>query len=257
VNANEPGQPAPSGVAVITSTNLAVPEVALAIGAHPDDVEFGAGATLAKWAAAGCLVHYLICTDGSKGTWDPEADAQALASRRQLEQRRAASQLAGANAGQVVFLDYVDGELDSDLGARGRVALTIRQLKPDVVLGHDPWKRYRLHPDHRHAGLLACEGVVAARDPHFFPEHGIAHHRPEHLLLFEADAPDHLEDVSGWIDRKLAALESHESQFESTMKAVDDAQLADFRDRIRRRLIGLGADHGVEAAEVFKLISDL
>lgn len=257
MNANEPGQPAPSGTTVIASRDLEVPRIALAIGAHPDDVEFGAGATLAKWAASGCVVHHLVCTDGSKGTWDPDADAAALAARRQIEQRRAARQLSGANAGEVVFLEYVDGELDSDLSARSRVALAIRQLQPEVVLGHDPWKRYRLHPDHRHAGLLTCEGIVAARDPHFFPDHGIAHHRPRHLLLFEADAPDHLEDVTDWIGPKLAALEAHESQFESTMKAVDAAQLDAFRDRIRNRLTGLGSDHGVGAAEVFKLISDL
>lgn len=237
--------------------DLPVPAVALAIGAHPDDVEFGCGATLAKWAAAGCTVHHLVCTDGSKGTWDPTADSLALAARRKIEQRQAARRLAGDRAGEVVFLEYVDGELDSGLDARSRVALTIRRLRPDVVLGHDPWKRYRLHPDHRHAGLLACEGIVAARDPHFFPEHGIAHHRPEHLLLFEADAPDHLEDVTGWIDVKLEALEAHESQFESTMKAIDESQLAGFRERITNRLVGLGAEHGVGAAEIFKLISDL
>ncbi len=256
MNANEPGQPVPE-LTTITSRNLPIPSVALAIGAHPDDVEFGCGATLAKWAAAGCLVHHLVCTDGSKGTWDPHADIPALAARRQLEQREAARRLAGPLAGEVVFLGYVDGELDSDLEARGRVALAIRRLRPDVVIGHDPWKRYRLHPDHRHAGLLTCDGIVAARDPHFFPEQGIAHHRPDHLLLFEADAPDHLEDVSDWIDPKLAALEAHESQFESTMKAIDEAQLDSFRGRIRGRLTGLGADYGVGAAEVFKLISDL
>ncbi len=79
---------------------------------------------------------------------------------------------------------------------RAAVAYWIRELRPNVVLGHDPWKRYRLHPDHRHAGLLACEGVVAARDPKFFPDQGLAHFRPDHLLLFEADEPDHAEDVS-------------------------------------------------------------
>ena len=76
----------------------------------------------------------------------------------------------------------------------------IRLLQPEVVLGHDPWKRYRLHPDHRHAGLLACEGIVAARDPHFFPEQGLAHHRPCALLLWEADEPDHAEDVTAFVD---------------------------------------------------------
>ena len=130
-------------------------------------------------------------------------------------------------------------------------------MRPDVVLGHDPWKRYRLHPDHRHAGLLACDGVVAARDPHFFREHGLAHHRPTTLLLWEADEPDHAENVHPFITTKLEALEAHVSQFESTMHAVSADELAVFRSRIVERLTGLGAAHGLEAAEVFKRIDDL
>lgn len=253
--ANEPGQPDPSRA--LTSRDLPVPASALAIGAHPDDVEFGCGATLAKWAAAGCTVHHLVLTDGSKGTWNPDADVRALAATRQVEQREAARRLAGERAGQVVFLEQVDGELDSGLALRGEVARVIRALRPQVVLGHDPWKRYRLHPDHRHAGLLACEGIVAARDPHFFKEHGLPSHRPDVLLLWEADEPTHVEDVTGHVDAKLHALEAHESQFESTMKAVDPEQVEAFRTRIRSRLAGLGAQHGVGAAEIFARIDDL
>lgn len=256
MNANEPGQPVPDVGGAFTS-ELAVPSVALAIGAHPDDVEFGCGATLAKWAASGCLVHVLVCTDGSKGSWDPDVDVAALVARRRREQLEATRRLAGDRAGEVVFLGQVDGELDSNLDLRGRIARVIRELRPEVVLGHDPWKRYRLHPDHRHAGLLACESVVAARDPHFYPEHGLAHHRPRCLLLWEADVADHVEDVTGWVDRKLDALEAHESQFESTMRAVDEDQLDAFRFRLRRRLEGLGRQHGVAAAEVFALVADL
>ena len=257
--ANEPGQPL-HPVTTDTaewSANFPTPSSALAIGAHPDDVEFGCGALLAKWAADGCVVHHLVCTDGSKGTWDPTADTIALARRRQDEQREAARRLAGANAGEVRFLGYVDGELESGLTQRGEVAHVIRELTPQVVLGHDPWKRYRLHPDHRNAGLLACEGIVAARDPHFFPEQGIAHHRPDALLLWEADTPNHVEDVSSSVDTKLAALEAHESQFESTMKAVDDAEMETFRQRIRDRLAALGAPHQMGAAEVFAIMTSL
>ena len=255
MSSNEPGQP--SDAVPGHSRDLPTPRVALAIGAHPDDIEFGCGATLAKWAAGGCTVHHLVCTDGSKGTWDIGADKTALAARRQVEQREAARRLAGDHAGECRFLEYVDGELDSDLVARGRVARVIRRLQPDVVLGHDPWKRYRLHPDHRHAGLLACDAVVAARDPHFYPEHGIPHHRPERLLLFEADVPNHIEDVTDWVDAKLHALEAHESQFESTMHARDGDGLEAFRRRIGDRLADLGRSHGVGAAEVFALIDDI
>lgn len=239
------------------SGDLQAPESALAIGAHPDDVEFGCGATLAKWAAAGCTVHHLVCTDGSKGTWDPSADISALVALRQDEQREASRRLAGERAGEVRFLGVVDGELSSDLGPRAGVARVIRELRPQVVLGHDPWKRYRLHPDHRHAGLLTCDGIVAARDPHFFPDQGVPHHRPRALLLFEADEPNHVEDVTGWGDVKLAALEAHESQFESTMHATDDTELEKFRERIRAELADDGRPHGVDAAEAFRLLDDL
>ncbi len=262
--ANEPGQPnltpKDRGDLSSYSMNLETPQSALAIGAHPDDVEFGAGGLLAKWAADGCVINHLVCTDGSKGTWDPSANLPALVATRQDEQREAARRLAGVHqdsVGEVRFLGEVDGELDSTLELRGKVAKIIREIRPQVVLGHDPWKHYRLHPDHRHAGLLACEGVVAARDPHFFAEHGLAHHRPEALMLFEAQSPDHVEDVSDFVGHKLAALEAHTSQFESTMHALDAAQLGSFRTRITDRLAELGQPHGVAAAEVFKLITDL
>ncbi len=253
--ANEPGQPDPS--ATLISHELPTPKSALAIGAHPDDVEFGGGGTLAKWAAGGCVVHHLVLTDGSKGTWDPDADVAALVATRQLEQREAARRLAGDRAGEVVFLGEVDGELENSLQLRGEVARVIRTLRPQVILAHDPWKRYRLHPDHREGGLIACDAIVAARDPHFFKDQGLASHRPETLLLWEADEPDHVEDITNFVNIKLHALEAHESQFESTMKAVDPAQMEAFRQRISRRLAGLGAPYGLGAAELFKRISDL
>ena len=237
---------------------IPVPERALAIAAHPDDVEFNCGGTLARWSAHGCEVSHLICTDGSKGTWDPHADTAALVALRQDEQRAAARALGAT--GEVVFLGQVDGELRSDLPTCSEVARVIRRLRPDVVLGHDPWKRYRLHPDHRHAGWLTVDGIVAARDPHFFPEHGILHHRPTALLLFEADEPDHVEDVTGFADRKIAALEAHESQFETTMDiSADDAgpERARFRRRILDELVAAADDLDVDHAERFKLIADL
>jgi LmbE family N-acetylglucosaminyl deacetylase len=238
-----------------TSVDLPVPRVALAVAAHPDDAEFGCGGTLAKWAAAGTLVHHVVCTDGSKGTWDRHADTAALVVTRQEEQRAAARALGAT--GEVVFLGWPDGELASGLRQRWEVAFWIRRLQPDVVLGHDPWKRYRLHPDHRNAGLLVCDGVVAARDPHFFPEQQLPHHRPGTLLLWEADEPDHAEDVTNVVDRKLAALEAHASQLESTMKARDEGELEAFRQRVRDRLADNGAKVGLASAELFKRISDL
>ena len=72
-----------------------VPGSALAIGAHPDDIEFGCGATLAKWAASGCRVHHLVLTDGSKGSWDPGADLDELVAAREAECRAAAAVIDG------------------------------------------------------------------------------------------------------------------------------------------------------------------
>lgn len=235
--------------------NLEVPERALAIGAHPDDIDFTCGATLAKWAAAGCEVSVLVCTDGSKGTWDSAADEAELAATRKTEQIAAARSLGAT--GEIAFLDQVDGELGSDLGLRATVASWIRRLRPSIVIGHDPWKRYRLHPDHRHAGLLTIEGVVAARDPKFFPEQGLGHHRPDAILLYEADEPDHVEDVTGFQEAKLAALLCHRSQFESTMGAASDDELDEFGRRLEAKLIEAGRAAGVARAEVFKLIDDL
>jgi LmbE family N-acetylglucosaminyl deacetylase len=248
----------------VTSTpgrDLLTPGRALAIGAHPDDIDFRCGATLAKWAEAGCVVHYLVCTDGSKGTWDPDADLAELVAQRQVEQR-AAAKAVGAT-GEVVFLGWPDGELDSGLRQRWQVAYWIRRLRPDVVLGHDPWKRYRLHPDHRHAGFLTVDGVVAARDPHFFPEQEIPHHRPSALLLFEADEPDHVEVVEErHVAAKLAALESHRSQFRSTMfvdegSTAADEQLTAFRHKVRTRLTDAGTLADAPLGEQFKALTDL
>ena len=254
--------PGPSTAGTGTcSVDLPTPASALAIIAHPDDAEFRCGATFAKWSAAGSAVSYLVLTDGSKGTWDTHADTAALVAQRQLEQRAAAEALGAT--GEVVFLGAVDGELDSTLERRGQVARVIRELRPEVVLGHDPWKRYRLHPDHRHAGWLAVDGVVAARDPHFFPEHGLAHHRPDALLLFEADEPDHVEDVTGWADAKLAALFAHTSQFETTMhiggadSPAASSETERFRARILDGLIAAGALADVTHGESFKLIAPL
>jgi LmbE family N-acetylglucosaminyl deacetylase len=240
------------------TVDLPTPGRALAVGAHPDDVDFGCGGTLAKWAAAGCDISHLVCTDGSKGSWDPADDAATLVASRQVEQRAASLALGGK--GSVVFLGWRDGELESGLRQRADVCYWIRRLKPDVVLGHDPWKRYRLHPDHRHAGLLLTEGIVAARDPHFFPEQSVAPHRPSHLLLWEADEPDHVEDVSASLDRKLAALLAHRSQYRSTMD-IDDPGSADqverFREKIRSRAAEAADGEAFTYAERFKLMSRL
>lgn len=240
-----------------------VPGRAVAVGAHPDDVEFGCGGTLAKWAAAGCEITHVVCTDGSKGSWDPTADVAELVATRQEEQKAASKALGGS--GEVVFLGGEDGRLDPGLEMQDVLALWLRRLRPDVVLGHDPWKRYRLHPDHRAAGFLLTDALVAARDPHFFPDHfsrepDLTPHRPGALLLWEADEADHVEDISSSLDSKLSALLCHRSQLLTTMDIDDEAnaeQREAFISRITERAAEHGALAGIALAESFKRMDRL
>lgn len=258
------------------TVDLPVPSSALAVGAHPDDVEFGAGATLAKWAAAGCRVHHLVLTDGSKGSWDPGEDLERLVADRMGECRAAAARIDGGHGHpddareRVVFLGRVDGELDDDEATRREVARVIRTVRPDVVLGHDPWRRYRLHPDHRAAGYLTVHGLVAARDPHFFGDLGLEPHRPMSLLLWEADQPNHVERAEGFAATKVDALLCHHSQLETTM-GVDSTDgggtgaptgpsgdgRAVFAARIGWQLAQHGALAGIGAGEAFHLMTGL
>ncbi len=262
MTANEP-TPSPLPVGEIpdgriTSVDLPVPARALAIVAHPDDAEFRCGATLAKWAAAGCVINHLVLTDGSRGTWDANADTEALAEQRRGEQMEAARALG--STGKVVMLGHTDGELQPTLHVRDQVAYWIRSLTPDVILAHDPWKRYRLHPDHRNAGWLALDGIVAARDPHFFRHHDVEPHRPGSVLLFEAQELDHVEDVSGHLDAKIAALLAHRSQYRTTHgidPGDDGTQVAAFRQKIESRAAAIGGCAGVTAGEAFHLLADL
>jgi len=240
----------------VITVDLAVPARVLAVGAHPDDVEFGCGATLAKWAAAGAAVHLCVCTDGSKGTWDSAADVSALVARREDEQRAAAAALG---AREVHFLRYVDGELTDDLAARAAVCAVIRTVQPDVVLAHDPWKVQRIHPDHRVAGMLTMDAIVAARDPHFFSEQALTPHRPATLLLFEASAADHVERVDGYMSRKVDALLCHRSQWQSTMGIHDDPgpDTRAFARRLADRAQAEGIRAGLRAAEAFRRVDKL
>jgi LmbE family N-acetylglucosaminyl deacetylase len=237
------------------TVDLPVPARALAIGAHPDDIEFGCGATLAKWARAGCEAHMLVLTDGSKGTWDAHADLEELVALRAEEQRAAADALGAA---EVHFLGETDGELTEDRATRARICEIVRRTRPDVVFTHDPWKPYRLHPDHRHAGFVVIDALVAARDPHFFPEQAVAHHRPDALLLFEAEVVDHLERVDDSVDAKVDALLAHRSQWRSTHRIDDDpvTQIEAFRRRITDRARAFADDAGLDGlAEGFKQLT--
>jgi LmbE family N-acetylglucosaminyl deacetylase len=215
---------------------------ALAFGAHPDDVELQAGGTLARWAGEGVHLELACFTAGEKGSSDPDADPAQLG---ELRRREAGAAAAALGVAAVHYLDAVDGELEVSMPLRLAVARLVRTVRPDVVLGHDPWRRWLLHPDHRAAGTLTVDGVVAARDPLYAPELGAAGlgaHRPHTVLLFGTDAPDEVVDVTAAMDAKLAALRAHTSQ-------VDDP--ADLERRVRTWNAAVGAQFGLTYAEAF------
>lgn len=236
-------------------TPLDAPERVLAIGAHPDDIEFGCGALLARWADAGSSIALCIVTDGSKGSWNPDEDQQALITRRRNEQERAGAILGASN---ISFLDHVDGELEYTMSLRREIAMIIRRERPDVVLSHDPWQRYQLHPDHRATGLAAVDGVVAAREPLAYIDSERKAHRPAHILLWSADAPDHAELVGvRWSECKAEALLCHSSQGQTTMSDahVGAAESARFVASLDARHHDAGQVLGVGPAETFKRLT--
>ncbi len=234
--------------------NHRAPAVAVAVGAHPDDIEIGCGATLAKWAERGCLVHHIVCTDGSKGSWDPAENVPRLVEMRREEQRAAARALGGR--GKVIFLGWMDGELEAGLRERRQLCAWIRELRPEVVMGHDPFKRYRLHPDHRNAGFLTLDAVVAARDPLFFPGVGGPAHRPDAIYLWEAEEVNHVEDVSDTLGKKIDALGAHRSQLMSTMGIADPNDRSALRAWVTERAKQVGRHASLDLGEAFHLITD-
>ena len=233
------------------TTNLPTPARALAIGAHPDDAEFGVGGTLRKWSRDGCEGFILVLTDGAKGTWDAAADPRELVKARQEEQRKAAEVLGLAD---VFFAGHVDGELEYGMSLREEVCGWIRRIRPDVVIGHDPWRRYMWHPDHRAAGWAAVDGVVAARDHLFFPGQEWGNHRPSALLLWAADDPDHREDITTEFEAKLEALLCHASQGVSTMRDAQASteKAAEFRAHLEQWNAAMGGPVGFTFGEAFR-----
>ena len=234
---------------------LAMPDSVMTIGAHPDDAEFGAGGTIFNWTQQGTVATFVIATDGSMGSWDPHIDQADLVADRRREQRAAAAILGVTT---VAWLGQPDGELRQTRGLRKAIASLIRKHRPDVVLTHDPWQRYQLHPDHRATGFLAIDAVVAAREPRFYPEQQLEAHRPSAILLWSADEPDHAEPVDDRaFEAKIAALLCHASQSETTMgdaNTSDDAR-ARFIEGINGWMSTSGEPFGFARAETFKRLT--
>jgi len=191
-----------------------VPRSAMAIYAHPDDVEFTVAGTLAKWARAGCEVTYVLITSGNVGTHDPGMTRTALTRVREREEREAAG-IAGAR--RVEFLRRDDCELVPTLALRKELVRRIRRHRPEVVLCNDPQAlffgdQYVNHPDHRAAGQAALEAVFPCAEMRLlWPDAGRPH-KVHAVYVSSTPSPNTWVDVTETIEAKIAALRAHRSQ---------------------------------------------
>lgn len=223
------------------------PRVVLGVAAHPDDLDFGASGTFAKFAKEGADCYYLICTNGSKGSDDPEMTEDKLIKIRREEQKDAAK-ILGLKG--VFFLGHPDTQLVADYSLKEEITYYIRKLKPDVVITIDPTFVYSSkfgfinHTDHRAAGQATVDAVFPlARDRLTFPkqlQHGLTAHKTKFLYLISFENPTEIVDISEVVDIKLKALRAHKSQIKETSL-----------EGIKKRLRQLGKEYGFDYGEGF------
>jgi LmbE family N-acetylglucosaminyl deacetylase len=226
----------------------------LAVFAHPDDAEISAGGTLARWAHEGRAVHLLVLTNGDRGSDDPAQDRAELARTRRSETEAAATALGLAGCR---VLDIHDGELQNSASVRSEIARTVREVRPAIVLSCDPtaWffgNRYFNHADHRTAGAAALDAVFpGAGNPHFFAEQlaeGLSPWKVPEVWLGWTTEPNHHQDITGFLEVKLAALAEHRSQVEGDM-------LGFFREWLPAEAEENGKKIGVQHAEAFRVLA--
>ena len=199
-------------------SNFYVPESAMAIVAHPDDIEFSCAGTLARWALEGARISYVLCTSGDVGISESGMTREAARSIREDEQREAA-EIIGAS--EVIFLREPDGLLQPSIELRKKLVREIRRFKPEVVVCGDPtivWagNDYINHPDHRAAATAALDAVFpAAGQPNLFDEletEGIFAHKPRKVYATSWVNADFFVNIESTIELKVEALRAHKSQ---------------------------------------------
>jgi LmbE family N-acetylglucosaminyl deacetylase len=204
----------------------------LVILAHPDDPEFFCGATLARWALAGHMIHYILLTNGNKGGGSNVTPDRLRVIRKEEQQNAAA--IIGAQS--VSILQHEDGYLIPSMELRHEIVRLIRREKPDILVTCDPtllysWNNRVNHPDHRAAGQAVLDAVFpAAGNSHFFPDliaqEGLKPHTPREVWVSLATQPSAILDVSSTWEIKINALKEHKSQ-------IGDPLLFDKRMRAR------------------------
>ena len=183
-------------------------ERALAIVAHPDDLEYGAAAAVARWTAQGKEVTYLLATRGEAGI-DTLAPAES-ARVREAEERASA---AAVGVREVQFLGHPDGLVEYGVPLRRDFARAIRRHRPQLVLTinhHDSWggSSYNM-ADHRHVGLAVIDAVRDAGNRWVFTVEGEPWNGVEMVLFNGSPAATHFVDVTDSIERGIASLERH------------------------------------------------
>lgn len=195
-----------------------VPQKAMVIVAHPDDIEFSCAGTVARWIKEGAEVAYVLCTSGDVGIAEPGMTKAKAAEIREAEQLAAA---AAVGVKEVIFLREPDGMLENTINLRKRLVREIRRFKPEAVITGDPtvvWARpdYINHPDHRAAAGAALDAVFpAAGQPNLFEElaeEGITAHKVRKVYVTSWQQPDIFVNISNTIDLKIKALKKHTSQ---------------------------------------------
>jgi len=226
----------------------------LCIVAHPDDVDFSAAGTVARWTDAGIDVTYCAVTDGDAGGFDEDFPRAEMPAVRRAEQV-AAAKCVGVQ--DVRFLGYPDGRVEATLELRRDLARVIRQVRPDRVLCPSPERSYTRigigHPDHRAVGSAALDAVYPdARNPFAFPELRERESLPAWIVreVWIAGGPDpnHHVDVTDTFARKIAALRAHESQ---------TGHWEDLAERLRGRLARTAREAGLpegRLAEGFRVL---
>lgn len=224
---------------------------ALAIFAHPDDLDFGAAGTVARWVSEGWDVSYVCVTSGQKGGQDPSVGPAEYGALREQEQRAAAATLGVST---VTFLGWMDSEVDETLELRRALSREFRRHRPNRLLTLDPQllptDRFVNHPDHRAVGTCALDitmtgGTTAQIFPELMLEEGLPPWRDleETWLMGPADAPVAV-DVTDFVSAKVTALRCHASQLENR---------PDVEEFVRARLAAAGAPHGLAYAETFRV----
>lgn len=222
----------------------------LAIGAHPDDVEFGCGGTMAKLASERAKLIFIIVTLGNRGSRGNKITSAKLIETRKLEQEEAAKILG---AKEVIFLGHEDGNVICNINLKGEFVKLIRKYKPDIIFTHDPDWIYRSgktdsinHTDHRATGEAVLDAVYPlSRDLLSFPEHmveGLEPHTVHEVYLFNFSDPNFRVDVTHFTEKKLESIFAHKSQMDDTKKV---------EKWVRERLSSIGKKFGVKYAEGF------